>query len=241
MASTLETWLRVNLCSIMTSMAVLEKLSVPQIAARLDKPFSMMDVALVGDIIVSVYICEGTLDWHKHTDIDELFWVWEGTILLESEWGEARLQSGELAVVPKGVVHRSSSGLRATVLLLRCGLSPERKNGRRRLYTVAGEARLSHVNLLGAVQALDSPFRFQTAASIEDSAVQVARGDGTWQVEVPARCDLLLSVLDGTATVHTPESMVHLHPGDLTVVPQEAMYQLSTTKDTALVRLIGGE
>lgn len=215
----------------------LKKLNVSQIAAQLDKPFSMMSAASVGDIVVSVYICQGMLQWHKHLDNDELFWVYEGTILLESEWGDVRLRPGELAVVPKGVSHRSSSGLRASVLLLRCGYAPERKNGRRRLYAITGEAKLKRISLGSAVQALGLPFRFQTVARIEDSVVQVAWGEGTWPTEIPAVHDLLLFVLNGTATVRTPQSMLHLHPGDFIVVPREIVYQLSTTRDTALLRV----
>ena len=216
---------------------MLKKWSVSEIAAQLDQPFSMMNVALVGDIVVSVYICQGMLEWHKHLDIDELFWVYEGAILLESEWGEVRLRPGELAVVPKGVGHRSSAGLRASVLLLRCGFIPERKNGRRRLYAIAGEARLKRVSLQGVWQALVSPFQFQTVARVEDSVVQVAWGEGTWSVEIPTARAVLLFVLSGTATARTPRSMLHLHPGDFTVVPQGAIYQLSTTQGTALVRV----
>lgn len=223
--------------ALMAMLKRLKKLSVSQIAAQLDKPFSMMNVASVGDIIVSVYICQGMLQWHKHLDNDELFWAYEGTILLESEWGDVRLRPGELAVVPKGVSHRSSSGLRASVLLLRCGFAPERKNGRRRLYAIAGEAKLKRISLGRAVQVLDLPFQFQTIARIEDSVVQVAWGEGTWLTEVPAVHDLMLFVLNGTATVRTSQSMLHLHPGDFTVVPREAVYQLSTTRDTALLRV----
>jgi mannose-6-phosphate isomerase-like protein (cupin superfamily) len=225
----------------MAAMTVLKKLSVSRLAAELDKPFSMMNTARVGDIVVSVYICQGMLEWHKHLDNDELFWVYEGTILLESEWGEVRLRPGELAVVPKGVRHRSSASLRASVLLLRCGFIPERKNGRRRLYTVAGEARLKRISLRGVVQALTLPFQFQTVAQVEDSIVQTAWGEGTWLVEIPASHDILFFVLNGTATVRTSRSMLHLHPGDFTVVPRGAVYQLSTTRGTALVRVTRGD
>ena len=198
----------------------------------------MMNIAQVGDVVVSVYVCQGTIDWHRHLDNDELFWVYDGTILLESEWGEVRLRPGELAVVPKGVGHRSGADLRASVLLLRCGPISARKNGRRRLYAIAGEEKLHLINLQSTVQALGPPFWFETVARVEDSLVQVARGEGTWPVEMPAPYDLLLFVLRGTATVRTSQSMLHLHPGDLTVVPQDTIYQLSTTKDTAVVRLV---
>jgi mannose-6-phosphate isomerase-like protein (cupin superfamily) len=221
----------------MALVAMLEKLSVSAIAAKLDEPFSMMNVAVVGDIAVSVYICQGMLAWHRHLDIDELFWVHEGTILLESEWGEVRLRPGELAVVPKGVGHRSSAGLRSSVLLMRCGFIPQRKNGRRRLYAISGEAKLKRVSLRGAARALTWPFEFQTVAGIEGSVVQAAWGEGIWPVEIPVSHDVLLFVLNGTATVRTSERMLHLHPGDFTVVPLGAVYQLSTTRGTALVRV----
>ncbi|MDY7079433.1 MAG: cupin domain-containing protein [Chloroflexota bacterium] len=218
-------------------MTRLKKLNVSQTALELDKPFAMMNVASVDDILVSVYVCQGMLAWHRHLDNDELFWVCEGTMLLESEWGEVQLQPGELAVVPKGVGHRSSSGLRASVLLLRCGFAPERKNGRRRLYAVTGKAKLKRFNLSSVVQALANPFQFQTVSRIEDSLVQAAWGEGTWAVEISPSHDLMLFVLSGTATVRTSQSMLHLHSGDFTVVPRGAVYQLSTTQGTALARV----
>jgi homogentisate 1,2-dioxygenase len=218
-------------------MTRLKKLNVSQAAAQLDKPFSMTHVASVGDILVSVYICQGMLEWHRHLDNDELFWPHEGTILLESEWGEVRLRPDELAVVPKGVGHRSSAGLRASVLLMRCGIAPERRNGRRRLYAVAGEAKLKRISLHDVIQRLKLLLDFQTVARVEDSIVQVARGEGTWPVDIPVSHDLMLFALSGTATVRAPQSMLHLHPGDFTVVPRGTIYQLSTTQGTALVRL----
>jgi mannose-6-phosphate isomerase-like protein (cupin superfamily) len=218
-------------------MSRLKKLNVSQAAAQLNEPFSMTHIASVGDILVSVYICQGMLGWHRHLDTDELFWTHEGTILLESEWGEVRLRPDELAVVPKGVGHRSSSGLRANVLLMRCGFAPERRNGRRRLYAVAGEAKLKRISFHDVIQRLKSPLNFQTVSQVEDSIVQVAWGEGTWPVDIPASQDVMLLVLNGTATVRVPQSMLHLHPGDFTVVPQGSIYQLSTTQGTALVRL----
>ena len=221
----------------MVVMAAPQKFNVSEIATELDEPFSIMNVAFVGDIVVSVYICQGTMEWHRHLDIDELFWVYAGTMALESEWGEVRLRPGELAVVPKGIGHRSSAVTRASVLLLRCGFLSQRKNGRRRLYATTGEASLKRVGLYSAVQALVEPFQFQSVAQVEDSVVQAAWGEGVWPVESPAIHDALFFVLKGTATVRTAESMQHLHPGDLIVMPQGTAYQLSTTQGTALVRL----
>jgi len=222
-------------------MIKLKKSSVSQTAAKLDKPFAMINVATVGDILVNVYVCQGMLAWRRHLDNDEVFWVYDGTISLDSEWGNVRLRPGELAVVPKGVGHRSRSGLRASVLLLRCGFASERKNGRRRLYGITEESKLERVDLQAVAQSITAPFKFQTIAQIEDSVVQVAWGEGTWPVEIPASHDVMFFVLDGAATARTSLSMIHLHPGDLTVAPQGAVYQLSTTKGTVLVRVTRGD
>ncbi len=218
-------------------MIKLKKSNISQTIAKLDRPFAMINVATVGDILVNVYICQGTLAWHRHLDNDEVFWVYDGAISLDSERGNVRLRSGEISVVPKGVGHRSRSGVRASVLLLRCGFAPERKNGHRRLYGIAEEPELERVDLQAVAQSITSPFKFQTVAQVEDSVVQVAWGEGTWPVETPATHDVMFFVLDGAATARTSLSMIHLHPGDLTVASQGTVYQLSTIKDTILVRV----
>ena len=218
-------------------MTLLSKLNVREVAAALDRPFAVANLARIGDILVSVYICEGLLGWHRHLDHDELFWVYEGNILLESECGQVALRPGELAVVPKGIRHRSGSPLRASVLLVRCGFVPHRKNGRRRLYATADDAGPQRVDLPAAVRSIEAPFQFETVARVEETQVQVGYGEGTWQVELPAPKDLMLFVSEGNATVRTAESMVHLHPGDLTAVPVGTVYQLSTTRGTWLVRV----
>ncbi len=218
-------------------MTKLKKLNVFEVGRELERPFSVMAIATVGDMLFSIYICQGTLEWHSHLDNDELFWVCEGTISLESEWGDVQLRPGELAVVPKGVRHRSSSGTRASVLLVRCGFFPNRKNGRRRLYAIAGESKLKRASLHGVLQTLTLPFQFQTVAQVEDSVLQIAWGEGTWPVKIPAAHDVLFFVLNGAATARTPQSTVHLHPGDLTVVPRDAIYQVSTMQGTSLVRM----
>jgi mannose-6-phosphate isomerase-like protein (cupin superfamily) len=221
----------------MTAMVNLKKFRISEMAAKLQQPFSLADVTFVGDILVSLYLCQGTLEWHKHTDIDEMFWVYEGTILVESEVGNVHLHPGELTIVPQGVIHRSSSARRANVLLLRCGIDPERKNGRRRLYAVNDNEGLEHVSLQDTARAAHLPFQFHTAAQIEGASVQVAWGEGTWPVEIPTAQDLLFFVLKGTATARTTVSMLHLHAGDLTVIPEGSVYQISTTKDTTLVQI----
>lgn len=223
----------------MTSMSTLTTFSIPEIAADLDEPFSMARVADVDDILVSVYICKGELQRHKHVDMDELFWIHEGEMSIESERGVVHLDPGELAVVPKGVEHRSRSADRAVVMLLRCGFMPNRKNGKRRLYAV-DDSGLSSLNVYDKADELPAPFRFRTITQVEDSMIQVARGSGRWPVELPVVHDRMFYVVDGALAVRTVRDRVRLRPGDLTVVPRGAFYHLHTAENTLLVRVTRG-
>ena len=218
----------------------LEKLRLEDAAQRLTEPFSMIDLATVGDLTVSLYLCQGVLAWHRHLDQDELFWVHKGVILLESERGKVRLRPGELAVVHKGLAHRSSSPLRSTVLLVRCTVLPNRKNGRFRLYGTT-EPGPERVSLRAAARQLSAPFRPQTVARVEDAVVQVARGKGVWPMPELAEYDTLLVALSGTVIVQTERGALALRADELTVVPRGMVYTLTTTEDAVLVRLTRDE
>lgn len=196
----------------------------------------MDGIAYVDDLLVSIYICEGRLQWHRHIDFDELFWVYDGAMILESERGNVRLGPNELAVVPKGTKHRSRSSDRAIVVLLRSGLMPHRKNGKRQLYAT-DEAGLHRLDVRKTARALAAPFRFQTVARVEDARVQLARGSGRWPVELPVAHDRMIYVISGALTVRTVRNRLRLTSGDLTVVPRGAFYHLYTDEDTLLARV----
>ncbi|MGD9028926.1 MAG: cupin domain-containing protein [Anaerolineae bacterium] len=220
----------------MAAMSKLLRHNVLEIAADLDRPFLIANVAHIDDVLVGVYICEGALKWHKHMDIDELFWVCDGTMLLESERGDVRLGPDELAVVPKGTRHRSSSAGRATVLLLRCGFMANRKNGNRQLYA-AGRDGLPHANIRHTAETAPTPFRFYNIAQFEDSRVQIARGSGRWPVDLPVAHDRMLYVTKGSVTVRTVRDRLRLGSGDFTVVSRGAFYHLYSDQDTLLVQV----
>lgn len=220
-------------------MSSLARFSVSEIAAGLDQPFSVANVAYVDDLLVGVYICQGSLQQHKHLDIDELFWVYEGVMHLETECGEARLRAGDLAVVPKGTEHRTRSADGATVILLRCGFLPGRKNGKRRLYSLDDEG-LSCLNVRDQAGALGTPFHFCSVTQVEDSMIQIARGSDRWPVELPVAHDRMFYVIGGDLSVRTIGDRLRLGPGDFTVVPRGAFYHLYSVEDALLVRVTRG-
>ena len=49
----------------------------------------------------------GEFVWHTHPDVDEVFWVISGVLVVRLEGHRAvRLSPGELFVVPRGISHQ---------------------------------------------------------------------------------------------------------------------------------------
>lgn len=218
----------------------LEKLNLKDVARRLDRPFAMIDMALVGDVTVSLYLCQGTLAWHRHLDQDELFWVHQGVISLETEKGEVRLRPGEMAIVHKGLAHRSSSPFPSTVILIRCTVMPERKNGRRFLYGTR-EAPPERISLNAMMENPPEPFQPRTVARIEDSVVQMIRGEGNWPLLEPYPYDALVLSLKGTVIIYET-GVQHivplvLGPDDLTVLYRDIPYRIFAQGEAVLARV----
>lgn len=59
-----------------------------------------------GHVLSVVNVENRTLDFHKHEDSDELFYVIDGSFQLETEDGLTRVNKGEMIIVPKGTMHR---------------------------------------------------------------------------------------------------------------------------------------
>ena len=218
----------------------LKKVNLGDVGAQLDEPFSMMDMAIVGDLTVSLYLCQGVLAWHRHLDQDELFWVHQGAIRLESEHGQVQLRPGELSVVPKGLAHRSSSPLRSTVVLIRCTVVPERKNGKRRLYATRKRG-LRRVRLNAVAARLSDPFQPQTVARLEDAGVQIVRIEGASPLAELASHDILLVTVSGEVIVRTGDDTQTLQVDDLTVLPQGTLYRVSASGEATLVQVTRGD
>ena len=208
----------------------LEVIRIAEQAARLSQPFTMIDLAQIDDLMLSVYLCQGTLQTHRHIDQDELFLVHSGTISLESDWGDVILRRHELVVVPKGVGHRSASLLPSLVLLLQPRVVVDRRNGDRRLFALKGETRLEKVNLAAMGHQVVVPFSPVLVAHLDTFAVQLTlcEGIGPWQAQ--DRQASLVLCHDGRLTVDTEGlGQASLGPDELTVIPSRVPYRLLST------------
>jgi homogentisate 1,2-dioxygenase len=211
-----------------TQPETLEKISIPQQAARLSEPFTMIDLAQLDDLVLSVYLCQGTMPHHRHLDQDELFLIHSGTISLESDWGTAILRPGELAVAPKGVGHRSSSLLRSLVLLLQPRLMINRRNGDRRLFVLKGEGHLEKVSVPAVGRQIAVPFAPVILAHLDTFALHLLLCEGLgpwWRMDHQSS---LVLCYDGHLTLDVESRRISLTSGELVVVPKGMAYRLGT-------------
>lgn len=213
--------------------------------ARLDEaasrlsPFQVQSLASLGPLVVSVFVCQGQMEWHKHLDEDELFLVHEGVIGLDTDRGNLSLHAEELAVVPKGVMHRSRSMLRSVVVLIRPAVFTERTNGHRHFYTTPDEPLLEKVRLAAALTAAGEPFRPVTVGQVEDGELLAMLGRGIGpELTAPASGAFWL-VVRGALRIETGAGAVtELAAGDLTVVPAGTRYQVVCREPSLLATLV---
>jgi mannose-6-phosphate isomerase-like protein (cupin superfamily) len=208
----------------------LQVVNISDQAAQLKEPFTMVDLAQIDDLVLSVYLCQGTMPYHRHVDQDELFLVHAGTISLDSEWGNVILHAGEMVMVPKSLAHRSSSMLRSLVLILQPRIAVDRRNGDRRLFMPDDEKkRLEKLSVPAMGRQLMVPYQPILLAHVDTVAVHLAlcSGNSGWhQVDRQAT---LVQCCDGRLSVETEGGRLSLGSGELLVIPAGVPHRLSST------------
>lgn len=221
----------------MDKQAKLDKINITQQAARLSEPFTMIDLASIDDLVLSVFLCQGTLPRHRHMDQDELFLVHSGTISLESDWGTVILRPGELAVAPKGLGHRSSSLLRSLVLLLQPRLMVNRRNGDRRIFAPKADRGLDKVNVQAMGRQIAIAFRPVLLADLDTYALQLTLCQGTGPWCRTERQDSPVFCYAGRVVLETEQEQLPLEEGELAVVPKGCGYRLSSVLRSLVIDL----
>jgi homogentisate 1,2-dioxygenase len=215
----------------------LEKVSFTQQAARLTEPFTMIDLVQIDDLAMSIFLCQGTLPYHRHLDQDELFLVHSGTISLENDWNPVILRSGELAVMPKGLRHRSSSLIRSMVLLLQPRLVVNRRNGDRRLFALKDEGQVEKVSVPAVGRQISAPFRPVPLAHMDTYALNLllCRRAGPW-CSTDRQSSLILCY-NGELILDSELGRISLQYGELAVVPKGITYRLSSSERALVLTL----
>ena len=60
----------------------------------------------------------GAFEWHSHPDADELFYVLDGSFIMEFRDRQVDVGKGQMIVVPKGVEHRPRAEHECSVMLV---------------------------------------------------------------------------------------------------------------------------
>jgi homogentisate 1,2-dioxygenase len=215
----------------------LDKVNIAEQAGRLSEPFTMMDLVQIDDLTLSVFLCQGTMPFHRHVDQDELFLVHSGTISLESDWGTAVLRPGELSVVPKGVGHRSSSLLRSLVLLLQPRLMVNRRNGYRRLFALKGSGRLEKLNVTAMGRQVLTPFQPMPLVHLDTFVLNltISRGQGpSW---LNGEHSSLVMCYEGQVALESPGGEMSLYQGEMVLVPAGIPYRVRSAQRATLLGL----
>lgn len=103
----------------------LEKISVPDIVDQCKEKWFNQSLCQVNSSVFRVGIFEGEFHLHKHENDDEVFFVIDGSIVLETEKGNFELKQYEGVCVPKGIMHRPIAKNKAVVLMIEnLGIDP---------------------------------------------------------------------------------------------------------------------
>ena len=96
----------------------LEVIDVPALIDAVRDTWYNQTLCKVNDSVVRLGVVEGEYHWHKHDDLDEFFYVVEGTFLIDLEDRTIDLAERQGFVVPRGVVHRTRAPKRAVILMV---------------------------------------------------------------------------------------------------------------------------
>ncbi len=203
---------------------MIQKVDLTAVAKKLTEPYMLVELAQVEEFVARLFICQGGIAWHKHIDEDELFFVYEGEISLESEWGNHTLRTGELAVVPKGVTHRSTSSIRSVVLLFERRLFSDRQDGKRRLFVLRGQDTLKKASVQEAAEGL-APFSPLDLAPVEGFVAQVVvyQGRSSWGRNLQT---FLLFLQEGEVELETDEGRTKIKCGEIARMPKDLSHRL---------------
>ena len=96
----------------------LQVVDVRQIAGAVTHPWWNQTLCRVNDSVVRLGVVQGEYHWHVHDDLDEFFFVLDGTLLIDLEGRTVELAPQQGFVVPKGVRHRTRAPQRTVMLMV---------------------------------------------------------------------------------------------------------------------------
>jgi mannose-6-phosphate isomerase-like protein (cupin superfamily) len=213
----------------------LEKVNVLERARSLVQPFLVVDLADIDDFAARLFVSQGMVAWHKHIDQEQLFLALDGELIVESEWGNTVLRSGELTVVPKSVTHRCGSTSRTTALVFERKFFSNRQNGQRRMFVLEGGGEIQTVSVGAEALNLREPYEARTLTTVDDLVLSVVRYEGESEQQLCSQGSELLLVRENSLILDSELGVVTLERGELVVIPKGASYRVRATKSAVVL------
>ncbi|RLK00343.1 cupin domain-containing protein [Tenacibaculum discolor] len=97
-----------------------QTINIQKEAEKLIDYFSPKIISEVNNEYVKIAKIKGEdIPWHNHENEDELFYIIDGSLLMEIENQPSfTMKTGDLYVVPKGINHRVSSSEECLIMLI---------------------------------------------------------------------------------------------------------------------------
>lgn len=94
------------------------KVNLAEKFGRFSEHWQQKIVAEVNDFYVKIAKLQGSFEWHRHEQEDELFYLVKGRLVIRLRDRDITLNEGELFVVPKGTEHLPVAEHEAWVMVL---------------------------------------------------------------------------------------------------------------------------
>lgn len=86
---------------------MIEKINLKEQVNSVSKLFSYLKVGQLNNHVLNVLQAENRmLDFHVHSQSDEMFYCIEGEFDIEFSDGLTHLSEGDFIIIPKGILHR---------------------------------------------------------------------------------------------------------------------------------------
>jgi mannose-6-phosphate isomerase-like protein (cupin superfamily) len=95
----------------------IDKVNLAEKFAKIDERWRPKVVAELNGQEVKLVKIQGPFVWHRHDDVDEMFFAFRGSFRIEFRDRAVELHPGDLLVIPKGVEHRPVADEEVEVLL----------------------------------------------------------------------------------------------------------------------------
>src|SRR5438105_15008516 len=96
----------------------LQVIDLPEVINAVCHPWFNQTLCRVNDSVVRLGVAKGEYHWHKHDDLDEFFYVVDGSFSSDLEEQTQELGPQQGFVVPRGIQHRTRAAERTVTLMV---------------------------------------------------------------------------------------------------------------------------